>query len=65
MLNSILERNPRKITLDQIKTIIDDNITFTMDPLEIEHIASTHYQKVGTLHPAINKYNPNLPLRQS
>lgn len=47
MLNSILERQPRQIHLDRIKTIDNNVVKFTMEEDEIERIANNHFQSIG------------------
>jgi hypothetical protein len=57
MLNSILERNPRKITLNRIKYTENDETKFSNDPKTIEEITNLHFKNIGSAHQSPNKYN--------
>ncbi|RIA98052.1 hypothetical protein C1645_813279 [Glomus cerebriforme] len=52
MINSLLNRTPKLITLDKLQIRDKNNeISYTIDPNEIEKLARTHFQTLG---------NPNM-----
>ncbi|PKY33742.1 DNase I-like protein, partial [Rhizophagus irregularis] len=57
MLNSILERHPRKITLDRIKYQDNDEIKYSNDPIIITKITNEHFKNIGLSNTSNQKYN--------
>ena len=51
MLNSILNREKRHITLDRIMVTDHDTPYIFTDPIDIERIATNHYQSSAGIPP--------------
>ncbi|CAB4435335.1 unnamed protein product [Rhizophagus irregularis] len=62
MLNSILERHPRKITLDRIKYTENEEIKFSNDRNKITEITNHHFQNIGLSSTNTSKYDPLIGL---
>ncbi|CAB4426586.1 unnamed protein product [Rhizophagus irregularis] len=62
MLNSILERHPRKITLDRIKYTENEEIKFSNDRNKITEITNHHFQNIGLSSTSSSKYDPSTGL---
>ncbi|CAB4487308.1 unnamed protein product [Rhizophagus irregularis] len=58
MLNSILERHPRKITLDRIKYTDNGEVKFSNDRNKITEITNNHFQYIGSSFTSNSKYDP-------
>lgn len=57
MLNSILERHPRKITLDRIKYQEDGDVKYSNNELIISKITNAHFQNIGSANTSDSKYD--------
>ncbi|PKC65442.1 DNase I-like protein [Rhizophagus irregularis] len=60
MLNSILERHPRKITLDHIKYTDNGEVKFSNDRNKITEITNNHFQYIGSSFTSNSKYDPTV-----
>ncbi|CAG8772806.1 5219_t:CDS:2, partial [Rhizophagus irregularis] len=60
MLNSILERHPRKITLDRIKYTDNGEVKFSNDRNKITEITNNHFQYIGSSFTSNSKYDPTV-----
>ncbi|CAB5192257.1 unnamed protein product [Rhizophagus irregularis] len=58
MLNSILERHPRKITLDRIKYQEDGDTKFSNNESIITKITNSHFKNIGSSNTSDQKYDP-------
>ncbi|CAB5168428.1 unnamed protein product [Rhizophagus irregularis] len=57
-LNSILERNPRKIILDRLKFYENGDLQYTTDHQIINEKVNSHFQNIGSSDTLPNVYNP-------
>ncbi|CAB4438231.1 unnamed protein product [Rhizophagus irregularis] len=61
-LNSILERNSRKIIIDRIKYYEGDELKYSIDPQIINDKVNTHFQNIGSSSKSPLTYNPILEM---
>jgi hypothetical protein len=65
MLNSILDRKPKRIIIDRLlikDDIIPDGKLLIHDKQEIAHECIKHYQNIGLQHSSTTTYIPSFPL---